>query len=407
MEQITLNQWIEWKEEIRKKLHETAENFVWIGYRMKQIRDTEAYKQDGCNSIAEWAYKEYGIDKTAVSRFIAINEKFSEDGNSMIMRKEFVGLGSSKLSEMLMLPENDYNLIDVKSSVEDIREIKRFNKTEPDQENKEFIYTPLQKCLIDYFQDQNRHDMLNNIMKLVWDEPRDYKKAAEEMNPTEHGSWKKGIIFLFFYDYRTGVKIKTFGKEENESMSWHDLLDIVFIIYASVNSDPENTDFWCKHYGPIVKEKTEEKTEVETSIKKPDEKKQKKVEKPIPPVNKFNQAKEDILKQLDSPIEELEEIEEVEQELQEEEVIELDELENEDISISEEVAAVIESLEEPILERNTSAWQYALQEALAAVKTKHYIMAENYTKNAMEECQKYMNGCDTSRNQDNSESHAE
>lgn len=416
MEQITLNQWIEWKEEIRKKLQETAENFVWIGYRMKQIRDTEAYKQDGCNSIAEWAYREYGIDKTAVSRFIAINEKFSEDGNSMAMRKEFVGLGSSKLSEMLMLQENDYNLITTKSSVEDIREIKRFNKTEPEQDQS-LTYTPLQKCLLDYFQDPDRHDMLNSIMWLIWDDPREYKKAAEAMNPTEHGSWKKGIIFIFFYDYETGVKIKTFGKEENESMSWNDLLDIIFCIYARADMDPDSTDFWREQYGPLPEpqQKEEIKQQAPAKVEKKEEKKT-----PTKKPSTFGQQPKLRPSQLEEDDEENQDDLEAQEENEDMAAVVIEPAEEaEDLKESEEetetilepeehnVAAVIESIEEPIQEKNTSAWQYALQEALTAVKTKHYIMAENYTKNAMEECQKYMNGCNTSRNQDNSESHAE
>ena len=35
--QIALNEWMEWKEDIRRKLQETAGNFVYIGYRLKHI----------------------------------------------------------------------------------------------------------------------------------------------------------------------------------------------------------------------------------------------------------------------------------------------------------------------------------------------------------------------------------
>ena len=99
--QITLAEWMSWKEDIRRKLQETAGNFVHIGYRLKQIRDSGMY--DGCQDIFEFAQKEYGLSKSTVSRFIAINEKFSEGGNSLELRAEFRGIGSSKLSEMLTL----------------------------------------------------------------------------------------------------------------------------------------------------------------------------------------------------------------------------------------------------------------------------------------------------------------
>ena len=41
--QITLDEWTSWKEDIRRKLAETAGNFVYIGYRLKQIRDSGMY----------------------------------------------------------------------------------------------------------------------------------------------------------------------------------------------------------------------------------------------------------------------------------------------------------------------------------------------------------------------------
>ena len=85
--QITLDEWTSWKEDIRRKLAETAGNFVYIGYRLKQIRDSGMY--DGAADIFEFAQKEYGLGKSTVSRFIAINEKYSEGGNSLELKEEF------------------------------------------------------------------------------------------------------------------------------------------------------------------------------------------------------------------------------------------------------------------------------------------------------------------------------
>lgn len=60
--QITLDEWTSWKEDIRRKLAETAGNFVYIGYRLKQIRDSGMY--DGASDIFEFAQKEYGLGKS-------------------------------------------------------------------------------------------------------------------------------------------------------------------------------------------------------------------------------------------------------------------------------------------------------------------------------------------------------
>ena len=138
--QITIQEYLDWKEDLRRRLQEAANNFVGIGYRLKQIRDSEAYKQDGYSSIYEFAEKEYGISGSQSSRFMAINDKFSKNGNSLEMPEEFARLGSSKLSEMLTLPESDYQFIDESTTREQIRELKSFNKQE-----QEFMNPPEEK----------------------------------------------------------------------------------------------------------------------------------------------------------------------------------------------------------------------------------------------------------------------
>ena len=112
--QITLDEWTQWKEDIRRKLAETAGNFVHIGYRLKQIRDSGMY--GGAADIFEFAEKEYGLGKSTVSRFIAINEKYSEGGNSLSLKEEFRNFSSSKLSEMLTLPDSEVALITEKTT---------------------------------------------------------------------------------------------------------------------------------------------------------------------------------------------------------------------------------------------------------------------------------------------------
>ncbi|MDE7247644.1 MAG: hypothetical protein K2N43_07130, partial [Lachnospiraceae bacterium] len=131
--QITLDEWTQWKEDIRRKLAETANNFVYIGYRLKQIRDSGMY--DGAADIFEFAQKEYGLGKSTVSRFIAINEKYSEGGNSLELKEEFRGFSSSKLAEMLTLPDSEIELITEKTTIREIRALKDFNSQDPEESN--------------------------------------------------------------------------------------------------------------------------------------------------------------------------------------------------------------------------------------------------------------------------------
>lgn len=233
--QITLSEWTEWKEDIRRKLQETAQNFVYIGYRLRQIRDSGML--DGCSDIFEFAYKEYGLGKSTVSRFIAINEKFSEGGYSLEMKSEYQAIGSSKLSEMLTLTEAECQLITEKTTVKEIRELKKFTRQqdqEPEQEEPEVIsYTPMQKCIIDMFSDARGQQDLAQIMELLQDAELDaLQKAAELINPADYRTHKKGIIFLFLYDWKTGIKYKLMTKPEPECMTWVEFLTEISNIYG-------------------------------------------------------------------------------------------------------------------------------------------------------------------------------
>lgn len=216
--QITLDEWTKWREEIRQKLQEAAGNFVYIGYRLKQIRDSGMY--DGKEDFFEWAEEEYGLSKSTVSRFIAINEKFANPDNRLELRTEYQSLGSSKLSEMLTLPDKECELITEQTTVKEIRELKSMDKKPEEQEEVEGNFTPLERCVIDYFKD--KLDLLRQVSKLETD-----KEIAEAMVPSGYATHKKGIIFLFMYDYNSGIKYKVMGNPTPEGMTWAEFVDVI------------------------------------------------------------------------------------------------------------------------------------------------------------------------------------
>lgn len=127
--QITLQDWIIWKEDIRNRLQETAENFVIIGYRLKQIRDSKMYEKE-YSSLSAFALQEYGLSKDVVSRFIKINDRFSCGGNSMDLKEEYKGYGYSKLQEMLSLTEKEEEQVTPGMTVKEIRQLKDVRKQE-------------------------------------------------------------------------------------------------------------------------------------------------------------------------------------------------------------------------------------------------------------------------------------
>ncbi len=250
MQQITLVQWLSWKEDIREKLRETSENFVHIGYRLKQIRDSEMF--DGEADIFGFARKEYGLSKSTTSRFIAINERFSEGGNSLELRREYKALGSSKLAEMLALPDAECQLITERTTVKEIRELKEFSRQQAPEEEERYPegeekkLTPLQKCLVDYFRDKK--EMLNAVMRAWYEDA--LKMAAEIMNPSGYATHKKGLCFLFMYDYEKGAAVKIMTKKKPSQMTWEALLTEVDWIFGDLYESGEN-DVHGAYYGGI------------------------------------------------------------------------------------------------------------------------------------------------------------
>ena len=68
----------EWQQELDTELVKSAESFVKIGYLLKVARDTDILANTGYANVVEFAKARYGLDKTQVSRFIHINDRFSD-----------------------------------------------------------------------------------------------------------------------------------------------------------------------------------------------------------------------------------------------------------------------------------------------------------------------------------------
>lgn len=247
--QITLDEWTAWKEDIRQKLAETAQNFVYIGYRLKQIRDSGMY--GGASDVFEFAKNEYGLGKSTVSRFIAINEKYSKEGNSLELRDEYKGFSSSKLSEMLTLPDSECELITEKTTVKDIRELKSFDRQQPDihsEDNIIGIKDPLDFCIDDYFKDKK--EMLNETLDHAFHGR--WKEAAECMNASGSATHSKGLCFLFMYEFEKGIKYKLITKPMPVSMDWQEFLaSHVLLLYAKA-LDMDHEDPYTAYYGAEV-----------------------------------------------------------------------------------------------------------------------------------------------------------
>lgn len=114
----------EFKTALDTEMNKAAESFVKIGYLLKIARDTDILAESGYNSLTEFAQAEYNLDKSQVSRFIAINDNYSVDGYSDRLMTEYSGYGYSKLAMMLTLPAAVVSELTPSYSKSDIQALK-------------------------------------------------------------------------------------------------------------------------------------------------------------------------------------------------------------------------------------------------------------------------------------------
>ena len=114
----------ELKEFIKESIVSMSREFVAVGYYLKYVRDNEMYLEDGYVSIWEFAEKLYGIQRSTCSRWMAINDRFSDQGNSPTMDDRYRQYGKSQLQEMLYLDDEQIEEVTPGMTVKEIREIR-------------------------------------------------------------------------------------------------------------------------------------------------------------------------------------------------------------------------------------------------------------------------------------------
>lgn len=215
--QLTLDDWVQMKQKLKQELLGVKQSFVRIGYALRQIDDQKLYEQDGYKSIAEFAQAEYGLGPSITSRFMSINKEYSVDGYSEHLRPEYADMGRSQLEEMLKLPESDRQMIRPETSREDIRELKRFNKSEPDAEQADSLEKLVQK----FFETnpETAKELEQSAAYAEWN----IGKMAEIVNPSGTKTFRMGLYFAAMYEQN--IQIKQFGQTPR-LMSWDEFFEI-------------------------------------------------------------------------------------------------------------------------------------------------------------------------------------
>lgn len=293
---IELSSYQEKKQKIKSGLSRVTQGFVEIGHELKQIRDQELYKLDGYGSITEFARAEYGLEHWDTSRFIAINDKYAS-GPKLL--EQYEGYKYGLLAEMLSMSEEELNLVSLRTTRAEIRDIKAAKReaetegrapahvmeshentqSEVDSEGiKKPIIPEGDKLLIEFFRDKSRKDILKELAAvfLAGTSNETMERAAEIINPSGHLMFRKGMIILMFE--ADHIKYSKFGGESQQFM-YADLICDIYLTFDMSMPDP-----WVSFYGepepepiPDPPKGQEKKENTKPSVKTP----QKATEKPV------------------------------------------------------------------------------------------------------------------------------
>lgn len=256
--QLTLDDWLAMKESLKRDLIGVQESFVRIGYTLRKIEEQKLYKNDGYETVTEFAKAEYGLSASTISRFMSINRKFSIDGYSDRLRPEYAQMGSSKLSEMLSLPDADLEMVRPEMPKADIRELKHFNKETPEPEAAD----SLEKLVWKFFE-------ANAAIAKELEQSEAYadgeaEKMVEIVNPAGVKTFRAGLYYMAMYE--NDIQIKQFGQQP-QKMSWAEFFAITKKIFESVEWKQRIQE---EHPKTEPQEKVETKPIAPAQIKKPE-----------------------------------------------------------------------------------------------------------------------------------------
>lgn len=299
--QITINEYLEAKQEITKRLMSMSDDYIAIGYLLRKIEESKAYEyENGYKSLKEFAKEEFNMSESSVSRFMAINREFSKDGYSKELAEEYRGFGASKLSELLNMSEEDRKLVTATTTVATIREIKEFNREAeamaaeqeeqiPGQQNvedtiaayergefevdKETVvaevleqvpvntrtWSDLEQLLIEFFRDAP--ERLNKIYSM---DLKNYEEVVEQINPSGNKTFRYKTAFIFMYGYGDGCVLKKMGAP-NTNYTWPEIIETIVGIYKDTYTTPDTVhkNFYSV-YGVEKKAAVEEQKEDHT-----------------------------------------------------------------------------------------------------------------------------------------------
>lgn len=289
--------YVEYKAALDGELQKSAESFVRIGYLLKVAVDTDILKESGYRNVNEFAREEYNLDKSQVSRFIRINDEFSENGYSDKLQERYRSFGYAKLALMLLLPAeineeltSDYSKADIQAIKEEIDEERRVSDLEVMMEDKD--------------QRQQSFATLGKVLHQIGkDDPELYLKMNDAVCNTVYDGTSRPVIDKLMDalapngEAVISVRIAGEGRKmlmikgvdidsvvvdvrsgEKTSCTWDQMIDEMEALCPGVEDGEDGRKAWEILYGEAFPEKKEEVAPVQPQ-KKTDARRESKVTK--------------------------------------------------------------------------------------------------------------------------------
>ncbi len=261
------NSYVDFKASMDAVVERVEEGFVQIGYYLKIARDTHVLQESGYKSVTDFAAAEYGLDKSAVSRFIAINDRFAEDGYSDRLKDQYRGMGRAKLSVMLLLPEEiteeltpNYSKSDIQKIKDEVEEEKKVTDLEVMMEQQDFdtelLDNNLKRAMYQLGHDiPELHRKIWNVWQIWngWQQtkwPGLSREIMDILAPAGEGMHSVrvvgiGRLMITLHGADQDIALINVRSGEKEKYSWDDMMEAIGLLMEG--DTPEES--WAKTYG--------------------------------------------------------------------------------------------------------------------------------------------------------------
>lgn len=294
----------QWQENTQKA-SELVEGFMKIGYLLKMARDTDILRGTEYTDYIDFARQKYDIGKDVVSRYININNTFSEGGNSMILEEKYRGFGYAKLALMLTLPEQireeitpEYSKSEIQAIKDELDEEAKISDIEvvlEGQKPEQYGMSNVEKVLHQMFEDDP--ELFKEVYEGCKGETDNQKALYEILAPAGEKVYSvriSGVGRFTVFVKQENIAMINVREGDKENFTWSEISNALF---AFLNSGSSAKEAWESIYEKSFPEKKVEVAPVQQTPKQAPRKESKVKKAPKPEPKKPVQKKEPIVQQ--------------------------------------------------------------------------------------------------------------